>query len=61
MKVDLDEIRCVTDTSITIRGSRRRMTVPSEVVDILNLEDGDKLRWIVFKNGVIHIQKVNNK
>jgi bifunctional DNA-binding transcriptional regulator/antitoxin component of YhaV-PrlF toxin-antitoxin module len=61
MKVDLDEIRCVTDTSITIRGSRRRMTVPSEVVDILNLEDGDKLRWIVFKTGVIHIQKVNSK
>jgi bifunctional DNA-binding transcriptional regulator/antitoxin component of YhaV-PrlF toxin-antitoxin module len=61
MKVDLNEIRCVTDTSITIRGSRRRMTVPSEVVDLLNLEDGDKLRWIVFKNGVIHIQKVNNK
>ena len=61
MKVDLDEIRCVTDTSITIRGSRRRMTVPSEVVDILNLEDGDKLRWIVFKTGIIHIQKVNDK
>jgi len=58
MKVDLDEIRCVTDTAITIRGSRRRMTVPSEVVDLLNLEDGDKLRWIVFKNGTIHIQKV---
>jgi bifunctional DNA-binding transcriptional regulator/antitoxin component of YhaV-PrlF toxin-antitoxin module len=61
MKVDLDEIRCVTDTSITIRGSRRRMTVPSEVVDILKLEDGDKLRWIVFKTGIIHIQKVNDK
>ena len=61
MKVDLNEIRCVTDTSITIRGSRRRMTVPSEVVDLLKLEDGDKLRWIVFKNGVIHIQKVKDK
>ena len=58
MKVDLDEIRCVTDTSITIRGSRRRMTVPSEVVEILNLKDCDKLRWIVFKDGSIHIQKV---
>jgi len=58
MKVDLDEIRCVTDTSITIRGSRRRMTVPSEVVEILNLKDSDKLRWIVFKNGTIHLQKV---
>ena len=60
MKVDLNEIRCVTDTSITIRGSRRRMTVPSEVVEILDLKDGDKLRWIVFKDGTIHIQQVKN-
>ena len=60
MKVDLNDIRCVTDTSITIRGSRRRITVPSEVVEILNLKDSDKLRWIVFKNGTIHIQKVKN-
>jgi antitoxin component of MazEF toxin-antitoxin module len=58
MKVDLEEIRCVTDTAITIRGSRRRMTVPSEVVEILKLEDGDKLRWVVFKSGEIHITKV---
>ena len=58
MKVDIEEIRCVTDTAITIRGSRRRMTVPSEVVEILKLEDGDKLRWVVFKNGEIHITKV---
>ena len=58
MKVDLDDIRCVTDTSITIRGSRRRMTVPSEVVELLNLNDGDKLRWIVFKNGNVQILKV---
>ena len=61
MKIELDDIRCVTDTSITIRGSRRRMTVPSEVVELLNLSDGDKLRWIVFKNGDIQIQKVKNK
>ena len=58
MKVELDEIGCITDTAITIRGSRRRITVPSEVVDILDLKDGDKLRWIVFKNKDIHIQKV---
>jgi len=61
MKVDLDEIRCITDTALTIRGSRRRITVPSELVEILHLKDGDKLRWIVFKDGVIHIQKVNDK
>ena len=61
MKVDLKDIRCVTDTSITIRGSRRRITVPSEVVEILKLKDGDKLRWIVFKNGNINIQIANKK
>ena len=58
MKVDLDEVGCITDTAITIRGSRRRITVPYEVVDILDLKDGDKLRWIVFKNKDIHLQKV---
>ncbi|KYK31561.1 MAG: hypothetical protein AYK22_02395 [Thermoplasmatales archaeon SG8-52-3] len=58
MKIELDEISCITDTSITIRGSRRRITVPSEIVEILDLKDGDKLRWIVFKNKDIHIQKV---
>ena len=58
MKVELDDLKCITDTSITIRGSRRRMTVPSEVVELLNLKDGDKLRWTVFKNGNIQISKV---
>jgi len=58
MKVEVDQIRCITDTSITIRGSRRRMTVPSEVVELLKLKDGDKLRWIVFNNGSINIKKV---
>jgi len=58
MKVEVDQIRCITDTAITIRGSRRRITVPSEVVDLLKLKDGDKLRWIVFNNGSIHIKKV---
>ena len=58
MKIELDEIRCITDTAITIRGARRRITVPSELVEILKLKDGDKLRWIVFKNGNVQINKV---
>ena len=61
MKVELEDIICITDTALTIRGSRRRITVPSEIVEILELEDGDKLRWIVFKNGNINIQKANKK
>jgi bifunctional DNA-binding transcriptional regulator/antitoxin component of YhaV-PrlF toxin-antitoxin module len=58
MKVDLEDVRCITDTALTIRGSRRRITVPSEVVEILNLKDGDKIRWIIFKNGTINLIKV---
>ena len=58
MKVELDEVRCITDTALTIKGSRRRITVPAEVVELLDLGNGDKLRWIVFKNGAVHLQKV---
>ena len=58
MKVELDEIRCITDTALTIKGSRRRITVPSEIIEILKLKNSDKLRWIVFKNGDIFVQKV---
>ena len=57
MKIDLDEVRCITETALTIKGSRRRITVPSEVVELMDLENGDKLRWIIFNNGEIHLQK----
>ena len=58
MKIDLDTVKCVKDTAITIRGSRRRITVPAEVVEILKLSNGDKLRWVVQKNGVITLYKI---
>ena len=61
MKVDLDEVKLITETAITIRGSRRRITVPSEVVELLNLKDGDKLRWIVFNDGSVQLFKAWKK
>jgi len=60
MKIELDEVKCIKETAITIRGSRRRITVPSEVVELLKIKDGDKLRWVVLKDGMISIQKVKN-
>lgn len=60
MKIDLDDVKCIKETAITIRGSRRRMTVPSELVELLKLKDGDKLRWVILKDGTISIQKVKN-
>jgi bifunctional DNA-binding transcriptional regulator/antitoxin component of YhaV-PrlF toxin-antitoxin module len=61
MKIDLDRVISITETAITIRGSRRRITVPSEVVENLDLEDGDKLRWIVFKDNSVYVHKVDIK
>jgi bifunctional DNA-binding transcriptional regulator/antitoxin component of YhaV-PrlF toxin-antitoxin module len=58
MKIEIDEVKCVKETGITIRGSRRRITVPSEVVEILSLKDGDKLRWVVLKDKTISLSKV---
>ena len=59
MKIELDDVRCIKEIAITIRGSRRRITVPSEVVEILGLENGDKLRWVVLNDGTVTIHKAN--
>lgn len=58
MKVELDDILCVKDTSITVRGSRRRITVPAEIVEVLKLKNGDKLRWVLSRQGEVNLQKV---
>ena len=58
MQVNMDEVEHITETSLTIRGSRRRTTVPKHIVDNLGLKDGNKIRWILFKDGSIAITKV---
>ncbi len=58
MKIDTDDVKCIKETALTIRGSRRRTTVPSELIDILKLKDGDKIRWIVLKDSTTYVQKV---
>lgn len=40
----------MTETSITIRGTRRRTTVPKEIAEHFGLKDGDRFRWILFKD-----------
>ena len=51
MKIDLDNVAYVGETSVTIRQSRRRITIPKEIVDKLDIHDGDKVRWILFNDG----------
>ncbi|MBN1390902.1 MAG: hypothetical protein JXA22_09715 [Candidatus Thermoplasmatota archaeon] len=60
MEIDIDQVRYITETSMTIRGTRRRTTVPKTIVDRLGLSNGSKIRWIVFKDGSILIRKVND-
>ena len=58
MKVDMNDVEYITETTLTIRETRRRTTVPKVIVDKLDLMNGDKIRWILFKNGSIVITKV---
>jgi AbrB family looped-hinge helix DNA binding protein len=50
MQINLDEVEYLTETSLTIRGTRRRTTVPKEIVEHFGFKDGDKIMWILFKD-----------
>jgi bifunctional DNA-binding transcriptional regulator/antitoxin component of YhaV-PrlF toxin-antitoxin module len=58
VRVDLDDVYFITETTVTIRGSRRRTTVPKEIVERLSLSDSDRLRWAVLRNGRIIVTRV---
>lgn len=63
IQVNLDEVEYITETSITIRGARRRITLPKEIVDHFGLKDRDRIIWILFKDGrlIIVPKKVSGK
>ena len=58
MQVELDDVEHITETTLTIRGTRRRTTVPKFIVDKLYLKNGEKIRWILYKDGHIVVVKV---
>jgi len=59
MHIDFSDVVLVTETSVTIRESRRRTTVPKEIVDRLGIAPDDKLRWILLKDGTLIVSKVD--
>ncbi len=61
MQINLDDVDYITETTLTIRGTRRRTTVPKTIVDKIGLANGDKVRWVLFKDGAILITKVKGK
>ncbi len=58
-KMDTDEIVCMEDTHITVRGYRRRTTIPSGIFKFMDLKDGDVIRWIATKDGSVVISKLS--
>lgn len=58
MQIDLDKVAYIGETSVTIRSSRRRITIPKEIVDYLHISDGDRIRWVLFNDGRLCISKV---
>ena len=59
--LDLSDVEYITETALTIRGTRRRTTVPKTIVERFNLENGDRLRWVLFKDGTMLLSKVGGK
>ena len=57
-QINIDEVQFITETSLTIRESRRRTTVPKEIVEALDLENGDRIRWILFDDYRVLVTKV---
>ena len=57
-KIDTDEIVAMEDTHITVRGYRRRTTIPSGIFRFLELSDGDVIRWIATKDGTVYVSKL---
>ncbi len=60
MQIDLDNVAYIGETSVTIRKSRRRITIPKEIVEKLRISDGDKIRWVLFNDGQLCISTVNS-
>lgn len=55
MQINLDDVAYITETSLTIRGTRRRTTVPKEIVEHFKLKDRHKIMWILFKDDTLAI------
>ena len=60
-RVDLSDVEYITETTLTIRGTRRRTTVPKAIVERFGLKNGAKVRWVLFNNGSIALTPVKKK
>ena len=58
-KLSMKNVLYIDETAITVRGYRRRTTVPSKIFKFMRLEEGDGLRWIAMRDGTVFVTKVD--
>jgi hypothetical protein len=59
-KPRMEDVVCIEETAITVRGYRRRTTVPSKIFKFIKLSEGDTLRWIAMRDGTVYVTKVEH-
>ncbi len=60
VRPDYDDILWMEETTVTARSYRHRTTIPAKIFRMLQLSQGDRLRWIVLRDGSILLSKVGN-
>ena len=60
VQLDLDAIESIEETTVTVRSYRHRTTIPSKIFRLLNLTQGDRLRWIALKDGSVLVMKLKD-
>ncbi len=59
-KLSMEDVVCVEETAVTVRGYRRRTTVPSKIFKFMQLKEGDGLRWIATRDGTVFVTKIEH-
>ena len=58
--LDINEIESIEETTVTVRSYRHRTTIPSKIFRMLDLAQGDRLRWIAMKDGAVYLMKLKD-
>jgi len=54
-KPKFENVVAMEETAITVRGYRRRTTIPSGIFKFLGLKHGDVIRWTAMNDGTVFI------
>lgn len=60
-EIDIDDVVCMEETHITVRGYRRRTTIPSGIFKFMGLKNGDIIRWVATKDGTVYVHKLDKE